>query len=785
MPKIAFNEPPAPPVIHIEPAAPVSTDDLTALVDTEALDPEGDDVSYHWTWYADDVEALTGTPTVEDSRTLKGQVWKVVVTATDGEFESEEATASVTIGNAAPVMDAVSISPASPTTSDDLTLDAHASDPDGDTVTYGIVWTKDGTEQAQYANDFTIPADATGSLEDWTATVTPADGTVAGETQSASVYVDNTTPHLGSIRVVPTAPTVTDSVYASVVDLDDPDQPEQTVSVEFVWHVNGVEVFRETVTDGNSYLVGGFAKGDDITVSATPSDGYTTGNTVNSETITAVDTPPVLDGVTLSPSSGYESSTFTCETGTATDPDGDTISYGYRWYVNGSAIAATTDSITGSYFSKNNEIYCVVTPYDGEADGTSVTSDTVTVLDSPPSITGVSISPGSPTVQSNLTASVSGASDADGDSISYTYAWTVNGAAIHGSSSTLSSSNFVRDDDIAVTVTPSDGTESGHAITSSTVTVGNAAPTLSSVYVTPSPAYTDDNLTANASGGSDADGDDITFTYQWYRNGIALSGATSASLSSSYTTKGDRLYCAVTPYDGFDYGTAHNSSFTTINNSAPEALADATTGLTANECDVIELDASGSSDADGDTLSYTWSLTSKPTGSLASSSDIATTTSESPTFRVDYAGNYTFSLSANDGSTSASDTVTITVYDAASNATPVPVPDSDYTTLTQTTGCSSAGSGYVCTPCSGTFNIDATASYDDDGDPLHYAWSTASGYATIASATSESTTVQMRGMPTTHLTTTSYQATLTLRVQDCAGNAATEDLVLTFECTGN
>ncbi|MDP2314026.1 MAG: hypothetical protein Q8P41_14070 [Pseudomonadota bacterium] len=150
----------------------------------------------------------------------------------------------------------------------------------------------------------------------------------------------------------------------------------------------------------------------------------------------------------------------------------------------------------------------------------------------------------------------------------------------------------MRDDDVQVTVTPSDSTGSGSAMTSSAVTIQNALPSVSSVYVTPSTAYTDDLLTVAASGWSDADGDSAGYHYQWYKNSAAVTGATGLTLADSYFVKTDRIYCAVTPDDGHDVGTVRNSPVVTIQNSYPDTIADIATGLTATECDTIELDAS-------------------------------------------------------------------------------------------------------------------------------------------------------------------------------------------------
>lgn len=75
----------------------------------------------------------------------------------------------------------------------------------------------------------------------------------------------------------------------------------------------------------------------------------------------------------------------------------------------------------------------------------------------------------------------------------------------------------------------------------------------------------------------------------------------------------------------------------------------------------VQLDGSTSSDTDGDTLTYLWSIVSAPDGSFASISD---TTLVNPIIVPNITGTYTFQLIVNDGTiNSAADTVIIEVED--------------------------------------------------------------------------------------------------------------------------
>jgi len=134
---------PAPaPTVSITPASPTTTDDLTADVAVDPVDPDGDDVtgySYSWEVAGGGPGAIPGQ-TLDSSNTAKEETWEVTSYArTDpynaGDLESPLAgTAQVTIRNE------------DPPTPDDVAITIYdqpwkvatlsAGDPDGDPVTY-------------------------------------------------------------------------------------------------------------------------------------------------------------------------------------------------------------------------------------------------------------------------------------------------------------------------------------------------------------------------------------------------------------------------------------------------------------------------------------------------------------------------------------------------------------------------------------------------------------------------------------------------------------------------
>jgi len=137
-----------------------------------------------------------------------------------------------------------------------------------------------------------------------------------------------------------------------------------------------------------------------------------------------------------------------------------------------------------------------------------------------------------------------------------------------------------------------------------------------------------------------------------------------------------------------------------VSNLAP--IADAGQDQTAHHGDQVTLDGSGSSDPDEHyPLTYAWDIVEKPEGSTAELSD---PTGVNPSFTLDEFGDYRVWLVVTDAEGLASDPDEVLV--SSFNAPPVAEAGDDQSILTIGT----------------TVQLDGTQSYDDDGDPITYAW---------------------------------------------------------------
>lgn len=141
------------------------------------------------------------------------------------------------------------------------------------------------------------------------------------------------------------------------------------------------------------------------------------------------------------------------------------------------------------------------------------------------------------------------ASDPDGDSLQFSYAWRVNGRAVTEGGEMINLEKLVRGDRLEVTVSASDG-KATSATKNLSVTLGNQAPVVQSIRIAFSQGDgAQSGVLVATPDAKDADGDDLTFSYRWVVAGEEVEG-TGESLDTTPYKRGDKFQVTVIANDG-------------------------------------------------------------------------------------------------------------------------------------------------------------------------------------------------------------------------------------------
>jgi hypothetical protein len=149
-----------------------------------------------------------------------------------------------------------------------------------------------------------------------------------------------------------------------------------------------------------------------------------------------VNDPPQIFGVSILPVEPKTNDTLTLEFD-ASDPDGDEVTISVIWAVAGTMLDIDTLELDGSHFSKGQFVSVLATPTDGTDSGPP-TEGLTTILNTAPEAPTVFISPDAPVPDEHdlLCEIESHSFDADGDAVSYSFSWDVDGSPYAGETTT-------------------------------------------------------------------------------------------------------------------------------------------------------------------------------------------------------------------------------------------------------------------------------------------------------------------------------------------------------------
>ncbi|AFZ49599.1 Ig-like domain-containing protein [Dactylococcopsis salina] len=410
----------------------------TDVVTLTATDPDGDTLSFSITGGVDEdlftldegSLSFSNAPDFENPSDEDGNnVYQVTVTVADGKGSTveQDLTVTVTDVNEAPTFTSENAIEISENETDVVTLSA--TDPDGDTLSFSItggadegLFTLDDEGSLSFSNapDFETPSDEDGNNV-YQVTVTVADGKGSTVEQDLTVTVTD----------VNEAPIIEDQSFSipensegetvvGAIEASDPEGNSLSYSLEEEGF--GINETGEIFVTGETDL--DFETNPNRELTVTVSDGEFTPTATVTVNLTDVNEAPTFTSENAIEVSENETSVVTLS---ATDPDGDTLSFS----ITGGADAAlfTLDEDENLTFnqspdfenpqdSNSDNIYQVQVSADDGNGGNSSQSINLEVLDvnESPEITSDSL----PTIEENTIAPLSlQADDPDGDEVTF------------------------------------------------------------------------------------------------------------------------------------------------------------------------------------------------------------------------------------------------------------------------------------------------------------------------------------------------------------------------------
>ena len=237
------------------------------------------------------------------------------------------------------------------------------------------------------------------------------------------------------------------------------------------------------------------------------------------------------------------------------------------------------------------------------------TGDTAVVTNTAPSAPTVAISPASPSDSATLRAvNEVGSIDLEGDPVTYRYEWSQNGVIQADLTSDFVASELTLDADVwTLNVFASDGKLEGLPGTS-TVTIGNVAPTAPVIHLDPAAPVGGDDLTlVFDTPADDANEDVLSQSIEWSVDGVRnTSWDGDTTIAGIYVDGGETYRVVVTVSDGNGDPVVVEASVT-ITNTAPVIASVSISPTDPSDAEDLTC-VSRSSDADGSTptTTYTW-----------------------------------------------------------------------------------------------------------------------------------------------------------------------------------
>ncbi|MBM73789.1 MAG: hypothetical protein CMK59_00195 [Proteobacteria bacterium] len=596
--------------------------DVELSCTAQAEDPDGDSLNLTYTWSSEYNDNLSNASVLQlDSSYPPQSSLTCTVTASDGDLISLR-NAVVRIENRSPVLSEATIYSNELHTDSLLSCSASSEDPDQEDVSLSYMWTIDGVSVdgsvTEDGSELELSPQIIAPHSTVSCLVEATDPNGLSVTTMDSVTIGNYPPAAENISITPEYPNSQDTLLCSVEQTSDADL--ETVGITYTWSIDGV-----TNLETSNTLSGPFVVGAEIICTATPADATESGPTIE-QSVVVQNTPPQLTSVEISTNGNFEVSNLLTCSASGADFDNEPLTISYEWTNEAGVVLDTSANfvLNPNMVSPNENIFCTATATDPNG-GQNSSSAFVSVENTPPQLTDVSITPNTNIFTGTALTCTGTAEDInDGDiSNNIDILWSNQlGETISSVSAlTLTSENSTPGEVITCTATVLDA-QGAQATSSSFVFLENTPPSVASISMEPENPTSQDSISCIASGTQDIDDDLVDLIYTWSIDGV-LQQESSTSLSGPFAVDSE-IACTATPFDGQAAGNSLSQSVTVIN-TPPTIDSISIESILPITTSSILICSSESSDMDNESLTVEYIWTNAEGDVLGTDSELALT----------------------------------------------------------------------------------------------------------------------------------------------------------------
>ena len=518
------------PVIELFTVSPeaVYVDSLIEI-ELAVSDLDGEEPSIRYAWYNNNVELEEdGASLALDAENFSdGDVIKIRAEASDDYGGIASEMMEIEIGNTAPILAGVELSPNPLYSYQEITCSpTEVFDLEGDEVFFAYQWFINQELQLETSSQLLSPLAVN---DDILCVVTPNDSKQEGDAVSATITVENSIPVIDAFSITPVE-AYTDSELSCLAAASDLDQEELNISYQWTTAAGTILSNNSILSELSSSL--GLGVNDEVSCTVTvrdPNGGVVT----DSLSTIILNTNPIVQAASIISGTATTSSVLTCSAA-FTDIDDGILIPAYEWSKSDGTILGSTSSYTIDSLDTDpeDELFCSASVTD--SNGAFIESvASIVIENTEPTITAVDITENSMYTNDTIVATVA-LEDLDGDQqLEVNYVWHVIDSSEEGEERTINTGadntlfggapehHFGKEDQVFVVVTPHDGVSEGDSAVSSSVNILNSIPTTPNINIIGStnaiPLAEEDDLHCQIDVVStDEDPEDsVTYDYIW------------------------------------------------------------------------------------------------------------------------------------------------------------------------------------------------------------------------------------------------------------------------------